>query len=128
MDIQNYGFPKDFYQYLEENTLTGIKAGKDRTTFLNIWMVNVEGRIFARSWGKSSRSWFTTLLDEKKGQIKYGEKVINIKAVQCKDPLLNAKINKAYRMRYTTPENLPFAIGITQPDYANFTMEFLIAE
>ena len=128
MDKQNYRFPADFYQHLVDNTLTGIKTGKDRTTFLNIWMVNVDGRIFARSWGKSTRSWFTTLLDEKIGQIKYGEKVINITAVQCKDPLLNAKVDQAYRMRYTTPENLPYAIGITQPEYADFTMEFLLNE
>lgn len=128
MNTQDHRFPPGFYQYLEDNTLTGIKAGKDRTTFLNIWMVNVDGRIFARSWGKSTRSWFTTLLAEKTGQIKYGEHLLNITAVQCNDPLLNAKIDQAYRLRYTTPENLPYAIGITQPEYADYTMEFLFHE
>jgi hypothetical protein len=126
MNIQTYSFPTDFHQHLEDHTLTGIKAGKDRTTFLNIWMVNVEGRVFARSWGKSNRSWFTTLLDEKTGQIKYGDKVLNIRAKPCKDALMNTKIDHAYRTRYTTPENLPYAIGITQPEYADYTMEFLL--
>ncbi|MBB6610009.1 DUF2255 family protein [Pontibacter sp. Tf4] len=127
MNTKNYSFPEDFYQHLARHTLTGIKAGKDRTTFLNIWMVNVDGRIFARSWGKSNRSWFTTLLDEKNGQIKYGDKVLNITGVPCKDALLNEKIDQAYRTRYTTPENLPYSIGITQPDYADYTMEFRVA-
>ncbi|MBJ6118072.1 DUF2255 family protein [Pontibacter sp. BT310] len=124
MNIQTNSFPTDFYQHLDNHTLTGIKAGKDRTTFLNIWMVNVDGRIFARSWGKSNRSWFTTLLDEKTGQIKYGDKVLNIRAKPCKDALMNTKIDHAYRTRYTTPENLSYAIGITQPEYADYTMEF----
>jgi hypothetical protein len=128
MDIQNKSFPTDFYHYLEDNTLTGIRAGKERSTFLLIWMVNVDGRIFARSWGKSKRSWFTTLLDEKIGQIKYGERVINITAVPCNDSVLNSKINEAYMRRYTTAENLPYAIGITQPEYVDFTMEFLVIE
>jgi hypothetical protein len=126
MNIQTNSFPTDFYRHLEDHTLTGIKAGKDRTTFLNIWMVNVEGRVFARSWGKSNRSWFTTLLDEKAGQIKYGDKVLNITATPCKDALMNTKIDRAYRTRYTTPENLPYAIGITQPEYTDYTMEFLL--
>jgi hypothetical protein len=123
--MKNNPFPVDFYRHLEEHTLTGIKAGSVRTSFLNIWMINVEGRIFARSWGKSNRSWFTSLLEEKLGQIKYGETVIDISGVPCKDPLLNRKIDEAYLKRYTTPENLPYAISITQPEYANFTMEFL---
>ncbi|PKV66357.1 DUF2255 family protein [Pontibacter ramchanderi] len=118
-------FPVEFYRHLEENTLTGIKAGKARSTFLNIWMVNVEGRIFARSWGKSERSWFTTLLEEKEGQIKFGERVVNVIGIPCKDPSLNRQIDQAYRKRYTTPENLPYAIGITQPEYTDYTMEFL---
>src|SRR5689334_15523616 len=96
-------FPPSFYQHLTAHTLTGIKAGKDRTTFLEIWMVNVEGRIFARSWGKSERSWFTTMLAEKTGEIKYGDKIIKITGTHCQDPLLNRKIDEAYRQRYTSP-------------------------
>ncbi len=122
----HFPFPQDFYQHLKAHTLTGIKAGKERTTFLNIWMVQVDGRVFARSWGKSNRSWFTTLLDKQHGQIKYGDTVIDITGIPCKDPLLNTRIDQAYLDRYTTPENMPYAVGITQPEYAEFTMEFLI--
>ena len=123
--MQPTPFPEAFYQHLKENTLTGIKAGQDRTNFLNIWMVNVNGRIFARSWGKSERSWFTTLLQGEPGQIKFGDTIIDITGQPCKDPIVNQKIDEAYRERYNTPENIPYAIGITQPEYADFTMELL---
>lgn len=120
-----YKFPEDFYTHLVQHTLTGIKGGKDRTTFLNIWMVNVEGRIFARSWGKSERSWFTAMQQQKEGQIKYGDTVIDVHGEVCKDPQVNEKVDAAYRARYNTPENTPYAIAITQPGYADYTMEFL---
>jgi hypothetical protein len=123
--MQRPPFPAGFYEHLRTHTLTGIKAGKDRTTFLDIWMVTVEGRVFARSWGKSERSWFTTLINEKTGQIKYGDNIINISATPCNHHELNLQIDSAYRARYTTPENLPYAIGITQPEYASYTMEFI---
>ena len=84
-------------------------------------MVQVDGRIFARSWGKSERSWFTTLLKEPAtGQIKFGDRIINITGVPCKDTALNRLIDKAYLERYTTPENIPYAQGISQPEYADY--------
>ena len=44
-------------QYINSHNLIGIKAGKERETFLEIWMVTVENRIFARSWGFAEKSW-----------------------------------------------------------------------
>ncbi|MGB4843960.1 MAG: hypothetical protein WBP16_05800 [Ferruginibacter sp.] len=35
--------------FIQTNNLIGIKAGKERTSFLDIWMVVVDNRIFARS-------------------------------------------------------------------------------
>ncbi|HMR43303.1 MAG TPA: DUF2255 family protein [Saprospiraceae bacterium] len=127
-NMPHTNFPPDFYEHLKQNTLTGIKAGSRRDSFLDIWMVNVEGRIFARSWGKSEKSWFTALLQEKTGQIKYGDRIINIEGIPCKDAALNAKIDQAYLARYTSSENLPYAIGITQPEYAGYTMEFVCVD
>ena len=66
-------FPNDFYQYLSENTLVGIKAGNERDRFIDIWVVEVNMRIFARTWSKSENSWFTTFLRGENGKIKYGD-------------------------------------------------------
>jgi hypothetical protein len=118
-------FPTSFYDHLIQNTLTGIKAGSERSTFLDIWMVQVEGRVFARSWGKSTKSWFTTFLEQPEGEIKYGETILPISALPCTDEAMNLKINQAYLARYQTPENLPYAQGISQPEYAAYTMEFI---
>lgn len=49
-------FPNDFYQYLSENTLVGIKAGNEHERFIDIWGVEVNTRIFARTWSKSENS------------------------------------------------------------------------
>jgi hypothetical protein len=119
-------FPASFYQHLRNHNLTGIKGGHDRSTFLEIWMVEVNGRVFARSWNKSTRSWFTAFQETGEGEIKYGDEIIRVKGRQLKDdPQMTALINQAYLDRYTEPENIPYAEGITQPEYADYTMEFL---
>lgn len=122
-------FPTEFYDYLQAHNLTGIKGGHERPTFLEIWMVEVDGRVFARSWSKSARSWFTTFQETEEGEIKYGDRVVRVRGRQLKnDPAMTERINQAYLKRYTQPENLPYAQGITKPEYAAYTMEFFYIE
>ncbi|MEM7037514.1 MAG: DUF2255 family protein, partial [Bacteroidota bacterium] len=82
-------------------------------------------RVFARSWNKSARSWFTAFQETGKGQIQYGEAVLDVIGVQlpASDPL-QTRIDQAYLDKYTQPLNVPYAEGISKPEYHAFTMEF----
>lgn len=117
----------DFNSYLDNHTLIGIKGGVEREKFLNIWMVRVEDRYFSRSWNKSANSWFTEFLRSGKGQIKYGESILDVygKKLLPDDPV-QQQIDQAYLQKYDQPENLEYSRGITRPEYRNYTMEFLI--
>ena len=121
-------FPTDFYNYLNSHSLIQIKGGTSRDTFLSIWMVEVEGRVFARSWNKSARSWFTEFENTGVGQIKYGNYIMNVKGkkLEKQDPF-NASIDQAYLSKYTQQENIKYAEGISKPEYADYTMEFFPA-
>ena len=118
-------FPEDFYTYLKNNTLVEIKGGSTRPTFLKIWMVDVENRIFARSWNKSERSWFTEFQSTGVGEIKYGDKVLKVNGIKvgAEDPI-NPRISQAYIEKYDQPENLKYSEGIAKPEYFAHTMEF----
>lgn len=122
-------FPEDFYSHLKNNNYTQIKGGIERNSFLEIWVVNVNKRVFARSWNKSARSWFTAFLETGVGQLKYGEKVIDIKGKKLAsvEPI-QEEINKAYLKRYNQKENVFYSEGITQPEYLDYTMEFFYSE
>jgi len=118
-------FPEEFYRYLQEHTLVGIKGGRDRHGFLDIWMVEVDGRVFARTWGKRKRSWFTAFVDSGVGEIKYGDTVIAVTGRRpAADPELTRAINEAYLERFDQEENRLYAEGITRPEYYDYTMEF----
>ncbi len=122
-------FPDDFYEYLNNNTLTGIKGGLERESFLNIWMVEVDKRIFARSWNKSPRSWFTEFQKTGKGQVKYGDKIILVEGRKLDaNDKMHELVNKAYLKKYTQERNVKYAQGISQPEYANYTLELFYNE
>lgn len=118
-------FPSSFFDYLATHTLIEIKGGVERKSFLSIWMVNVGQRVFARSWNKSAKSWFTAFQETGLGQVKYGDQVLDIRGEKLgSDSSLHPLINQAYLEKYTQERNLFYAQGITQPEYAEFTLEF----
>lgn len=116
-------------RFIEHNTLIGLKAGNQRDTFLDIWMVVVEGRIFARSWGLAEKSWYNTFLNDPKGAIKCHDLIIPIKAMipSDKEDLIE-KVNLAYLTKYNSEHNMPYAIGITADQHVERTMEFIVEE
>ena len=118
-------FPDKFFEYLQEHTLVEIKGGNRRSGFLKIWMVRVEDRVFARTWNRSPKSWFIDFQTFGISQIKCGPIVLDVygRKLEKTDPM-NKLIDQAYLKKYVQPENLIYAKGISQPDYADYTMEF----
>jgi hypothetical protein len=116
-------------QYINSHNLIEIKAGQERTTFLEIWMVTVNNRIFARSWGLAERSWYHTFLEDPEGQIKCGEHIFHIKALVPNDlEELTSDINIAYLTKYNTAANLKYSKGIIEQKHVEKTMEFIIGK
>ena len=119
----------DFLNFLDNNSLIGIKGGNDGHDFLDIWMVRIGDRIFARSWNKSDRSWFTAFLETGVGQIKFGDSIIDVKGEKlAPDAPIQVQINRAYLNKYSQPHNLPYAAGIVASEYVHYTMEFIFTE
>lgn len=115
--------------YIKTNNLIGIKAGANRSTFLEIWMVVVKDRIFARSWGLAEKSWYNSFLQDSKGQIQCGNFVFNINAIIPRDNNELAEvINNEYLTKYNSGHNIDYAKGIIQTKHIEKTMEFIIDE
>lgn len=115
--------------YIQNNTIIGIKAGHQRPEFLEIWMVVVQNRIFARSWGLAERSWYHTFLKDSAGEIQCGETIYPIKAIIPEDISdLTEEINEAYLTKYNSDHNIPYSLGIIQEKHVAKTMEFIILE
>ena len=118
-------FHPEILAAIEARSLIGIKAGKQRPDFLDIWMVVVDGRLFARSWGLKERSWYNSFLEESRGAIRVGDDVIEAVAypIAADDPIQES-ISAAYLRKYDHGANSFYAQGITQPQHVAKTMEF----
>lgn len=121
-------FPENFYNHLRNNTMVEIKAGLTRDKFTGIWMVNVNERVFARTWEKSDKGWFAGLLKDGVGTIKYGNNTLKVYAKKNNDPIVNKLVDKAYLDKYSQPENLIYAEGITRKEYSEYTVELFFSK
>ncbi|PTT02295.1 DUF2255 domain-containing protein [Pedobacter sp. HMWF019] len=120
-------FKTSFLDYIKTHNLTGIKAGNTRENFLNIWMVVVQDRVFARSWGFAERSWFHSFSQGAEGAILAGASIVAVRGVLPEDlKELTNSINQAYLDKYDTGgDNSFYAKGIIEPEHIKFTMEFI---
>src|SRR4030095_14020408 len=120
-------FPKSFLNCINETQITSVRAGKDREKFTGIWMVEVDGRIFARSYSLSDRSWYTALLNGDSGDLKCGKEIVPVKGVKPPDMyIITGAINKAYEKKYLVKGyNKKWVDGLCQPERVARTMEFI---
>ena len=60
-------------------------------------------RVFARSWNKNVKGWMNDFLINNGGQIKYGEKVLNVTVKKIdKTDKINEDISNAYLNKYNS--------------------------
>jgi len=120
-------FAKSFLKCINETQITSVRAGKDREKFTGIWMVEVDGRIFGRSYYGAERSWYTALLKGDNGDIKCGKEIIPVKGLKPADiKIINKAINKAYEKKYLIKaHNKKWVDGLSQPERVARTMEFV---
>ena len=120
-------FSKAFLKCINETHITSVRAGKDRSKFTGIWMVEVSKRIFARSYDLSERSWYTTFLNGGDGDIKCGKDIISVKGVKPADlDIITEAINKAYEKKYLVKVyNKKWVDGLCKFESIERTMEFI---
>src|SRR6476660_6201566 len=119
-------FSKAFLKCINERHINSVRAGKDRDKFTGIWMVEVDGRVFGRSYYGAERSWYTSLLKDDKGDIKCGDEIIPVRGVKLADiKSMNRSINKAYEKKYLVKaHNKKWVDGLSEPERVARTMEF----
>ena len=120
-------FPKAFLKCIRETQIISVRAGIERSKFTGIWMVEVDSRIFGRSYNLSERSWYTAFLNGDTGDIKCGKEIIPVKGFKPADiDATTGAINKAYEKKYLVKAyNKKWVDGLCQPERIARTMEFI---
>ena len=122
MSDTGHTFDDAFLEAIETKELIGVRGGAGGHRFLPIWMVAVDGRVFARSWSRLQRSWRTAFDEEGVGVIDTGNIKMAVEGVPVTDAALNTRIDDAYRRKYGEQQGVR---DIVRPVSVVTTIEFL---
>lgn len=86
---------QEIIQRVDGQKVHQIRCGNHR--FIDITIVQTEGRFFVRQYKFGKKSWYDAFLLHPDGAMKIGHVEVPIKGVVPKDlELVNPKVNKAY--------------------------------
>jgi hypothetical protein len=118
-------FPGEVVVAVRDGKVLGIRAGSGPHRIIGIWAVVVEGRVFVRSWSLKPRSWWRTFLEEPRGIIEVGGRVIPVRAVQTRSERLKDAIDRAYLEKFHTPGSVKFARDLGRAKSRSTTTELV---
>jgi hypothetical protein len=101
----------------------GIRAGDGPHRFIGIWLVEVDGRLFARSWSLKPGGWWRTILAEAHGAIQAGDRQVRVRARLVRGDRLKDRVSDAYFAKYRTPASLKYCRGFARGRRRDTTTE-----
>ena len=111
---------------IDEAKILGVRAGTGTThRFIGIWPVVIGGRVFGRSWSLKSDGWYRTFLEDPRGAIQVGSRVVRVRALPVRSERIRDAVERAYAAKYPTPGSRMFVRGFRTQRRREATMEFV---
>lgn len=118
-------FSKPAIAALQAARILGVRAGTEHR-FTGVWVVVVNGRVFARSWGDKRAGWYRAFLEEPLGAIQpTSGRELRVRAKRVRGERVLDAIDEAYAEKYWTPASRKWVHGFAQPKRRKTTLEFV---
>ena len=119
-------FPRSVVEAIDQAKILGVRAGaRSDHRFIGIWVVVVNGRVFARSWTLKPDGWYRTFLGDPLGTLQVGERQIRARARPVRSERIRDAVEEAYARKYPTPGSKKYVRGFRTARRRDATMEFL---
>jgi len=118
--------PRTVVAKIDEAKILGVRAGTGTThRFIGIWPVVIGGRVFGRSWSLKPDGWYRTFLEDARGAIQVGSRVVRVRALPVRSERIRDAVERAYAVKYPTPGSRMFVRGFRTKRRREATMEFV---
>jgi hypothetical protein len=117
-------FADDVVEAARNAKIMGVRAGTEHR-YTGVWVVVVEGRIFARSWSDKPNGWFRAFKKEPSGTIQIGEREIPVRAKPVRSARLRDAVTVAFGEKYNTKGSRKWVEGFAEPERLLTTLEFV---
>ena len=117
-------FPDDVIEAFRRAKIIGVRAGAQHS-FTGVWVVVVDGRVFARSWSDKPTGWFRAFRRDGDGTVQVGALELPVRAKFTRGARLLGAVTKALAEKYNTKGSRKWVEGFAEPEREPHTVEFV---
>ena len=117
-------FAADVVEAFSKAKIMGVRAGNEHR-YTGVWVVVVDGRVFARSWNDKPTGWFQAFLKESSGMVQVGELELPVRGNVVRSSRLRDAVTAAYGEKYPTKGSRKWVEGFAEPERVVNTIEFI---
>ena len=117
-------FAKDIVEAFRRAKILGVRAGAEHR-YTGVWVVVVEGRVFARSWNDKPTGWFQAFRKESSGMVQVGDLELAVRGKLVRSARLRDAVTVAFGEKYPTKGSRKWVEGFADPERVVNTIEFI---
>ncbi len=119
----NSKFSKTIIETAHSAKIMGVRAGTEHK-YTGVWVVVVEGRVFARSWSDKPTGWFRAFRKQPVGSVQIGDREIPVRGKPVRSARILDGVTAAFAEKYNTKGSRKWVDGFAEPERLATTLEF----
>jgi len=117
-------FADDVVEAARKAKILGVRAGTEHR-YIGVWVVVVDGRVFARSWNDKPTGWFRAFKTQRRGMIQIGDLEIPVQGRVPRSARIRDAVTAALAEKYNTKGSRKWVEGFAEPARVITTLEFV---
>ena len=117
-------FAKAVVEAFRTAKIMGVRSGTEHR-YTGIWVVVVDGRVFARSWSDKPTGWFQAFKKEPSGTVQVGDREIPVRGKTVRSERIRHAVTVAFGEKYNTKGSRKWVEGFAEPERVLTTLEFV---
>ena|SRR5215213_11806345 len=117
-------FTDDVVEAFRKAKIMGVRAGSEHR-YTGVWVVVVEGRVFARSWNDKATGWFQAFRKEPSGSVQVGDLELAVRGKLVRSARVRDAVTLAFGEKYPTKGSRKWVEGFADPARVVNTIEFI---
>ena len=117
-------FAKNVVDAFRKAKILGVRAGTEHR-YTGVWVVVVDGRVFARSWNDKPTGWFQAFRKESSGMVQVGDLELPVRGKVVRSARLRDAVTVAYGEKYPTKGSRKWVEGFAEAERVVNTIEFI---
>jgi hypothetical protein len=117
-------FPGNVIDAFTSAKIIGVRSGSDHK-YTGVWVVVVNGRVYARSWSDKPTGWFHAFNREPEGWVQVGDLELSVRARFPRSADVLGAVTSAYAQKYNTKASRKWVDGFAEPARQMTTLEFI---